>query len=105
MVMVINNERKYEKISANILDGKFEYLVDEDNLQITHLQIKKGEEIPSHKSDKSVVVVIFKGKADFKEEKGNQIIIPGDIITMDPNEIHALKALEDSDLMVIKVRI
>ncbi|MFR4778074.1 MAG: cupin, partial [Finegoldia magna] len=29
----------------------------------------------------------------------------GDIITMDPNEIYALKALEDSDLMVIKVRI
>lgn len=94
-----------KKISANILDGKFEHLVDEDNLQITHLQIKKGEEIPRHKSDKSVVVVIYKGKVDFKEENGNQIIIPGDIITMDPNEIHSLKALEDSDLMVIKVRI
>ena len=55
-----------KKISANILDGKFEHLVDEDNLQITHLQIKKGEEIPSHKSDKSVVLVIYKGKVDFK---------------------------------------
>ena len=43
--MVINKERKYEKTSADILDGKFEHLVDEDNLQITHLQIKKGEEI------------------------------------------------------------
>ena len=94
-----------KKISANILDGKFEHLVDEDNLQITHLQIKKGEEIPNHKSDKSVVVVIYKGKVDFKDENGNQIIIPGDIITMDPNEIHALKDLEDSDLMVIKARI
>jgi len=81
-----------KKISANILDGKFEHLVE-------------GDEIPSHKSDKSVVVVIYKGKVDFKGENGNQIIIPGDIITMDPNEIHALKALEDSDLMVIKVRI
>ena len=79
--------------------------MDEDNLQITHLQIRKGEEIPSHKSDKSVVLVFYKGKVDFKEEKGKQIIIPGDIITMDPNEIHVLKALEDSDLMVIKVRI
>ena len=103
--MVKHKERKYKKISANILDGKFEHLVDEDNLQITHLQIKKGEEIPSHKSDKSVIVVIYKGKVDFKEENGNQIIIPGDIITMDPNEIHALKAIEDSDLMVIKARI
>lgn len=44
MLMIINKERKYEKTSANILDGKFEHLVDEDNLQITHLQIKKGEE-------------------------------------------------------------
>ena len=94
-----------KKLSANILDGKFEHLLDEDKLQITHLQIKQGEEIPSHKSDKNVVVVIYKGKVDFKRENGNQIIIPGDIITMDPNEIHALKALEDSDLMVIKVKI
>lgn len=34
-----------KKLSANILDGKFEHLLDEDKLQITHLQIKKGEEI------------------------------------------------------------
>ena len=51
-----------KKISANILDGKFEDLVDEDNLQITHLQIKKGDEIPSHKSDKSVVLVIYNAR-------------------------------------------
>lgn len=94
-----------KKISANILDGKFEHLVDEDNLQIAHLQIKKGEEVPSHKSDKNVVVVIYKGKVDFKGENGSEIISPGDIITMDPNEMHALEAIEDSDLMVIKARI
>ncbi|WP_073996439.1 hypothetical protein [Arcanobacterium urinimassiliense] len=45
MVMIINKERKYEKTSANILDGKFEHLVDEDNLQITHLQIKKAKKL------------------------------------------------------------
>lgn len=94
-----------KKISANILDGKFEHLVDEDNLQVTHLQIKKGEEVPSHKSDKSVVVVIYKGKVDFTGENGSEIILPGDIIVMEPNEMHALHALEDSDLMVIKARI
>lgn len=94
-----------KKISANILDGKFEHLVDKDNLQITHLQIKKGEEVPSHKSDKNVVVVIYKGKVDFKGENGSEIISPGDIITMEPNEMHALEAIEDSDLMVIKARI
>lgn len=94
-----------KKTSANILDGKFEHLVDEDNLQITHLQIKKGEEVPSHKSDKNVVVVIYKGKVDFKGENASEIIVPGDIITMNPNEMHALEAIEDSDLMVIKARI
>lgn len=94
-----------KKISANILDGKFEHLVDENNLQITHLQIKSGEEIPSHKSDKSVIVVIYKGKVDFFGENNKEIIIPGDIIVMNPNEIHSLKAIEDSDLMVIKAAI
>ena len=94
-----------KKISANILDGKFEHLVDENNLQITNLQIKSGEEIPSHKSDKSVIVVIYKGKVDFSGENNKEIIIPGDIIVMNPNEIHSLKAIEDSDLMVIKAAI
>lgn len=94
-----------KKISANILDGKFEHLLDEDKLQITHLQIKQGEEIPSHKSYKNVVVVIYKGKVDFVGENGNGIIVPGDIITMEANELHALKAMDDSDLMVIKAKI
>ena len=94
-----------KKISANILDGKFEHLVDENKLQITHLQIKSGEEIPSHKSDKSVIVVIYKGKVDFSGEDSNKIIIPGDIIVLNPDETHALKAIEDSDLMVIKAAI
>ena len=94
-----------KKISANILEGKFEHLVDEENLQVTHLQIKKGEEIPSHKSDKVAVVVIYKGKVDFSGENGSEIIVPGDIIVMEPEEMHALTAIEDSDLMVIKARI
>lgn len=94
-----------KKLSANILDGKFEHLLDEDKLQITHLQIKQGEEIPSHKSDKNVVVVIYKGKVDFVGENGNEIIVPGDIINMEANELHALKAIDDSDLMVIKAKI
>lgn len=94
-----------KKLNANILNGKFEHLLDEDKLQITHLQIKKGEEIPSHKSDKNVVVVIYKGKVDFVGENGNEIIVPGDIITMEANELHALKAMDDSDLMVIKAKI
>ena len=91
-----------KKLSANILDGKFEHLLDEDKLQITHLQIKQGEEVPSHKSDKNVVVIIYKGKVDFVGENGNEIIVPGDIRTMEANEMHSLRAIEDSDLMVIK---
>lgn len=94
-----------KKISANKIDGKFEHLVDEENLQVTHLQIKRGDEIPSHKSVKSVVVVIYKGKVNFTGENGRELIVPGDIITMKPNEMHALEAIEDSDLMVIKARI
>lgn len=94
-----------KKLSANVLDGKFEHLIDEDKLQITHLQIKKGDEVPSHKSDKNVIVVIYNGKVNFTGENGSEIIIPGDIINMQPNELHALSAIEDSDLIVIKASI
>lgn len=87
------------------MDGKFEHLIDEDKLQITHIQIKKGDEVSSHKSDKNVIVVIYNGKVNFTGENGSEIIVPGDIINMQPNELHALSAIEDSDLMVIKASI
>ncbi|MDO5047278.1 MAG: cupin domain-containing protein [Anaerococcus sp.] len=93
-----------KKLQANNLAGKFEHLIEEDKIILTHLQIKKGEEIQSHKVDRDVLVIIYKGKVDFTTDKASEIIEPGDIIRLDKNEGHALKALEDADLFVVKVK-
>ena len=69
---------------------------------VTHLNIKANEEIPSHKSTMNVIVVIYEGEVEFTENEDTYNIKPGDIVQMNPNTPHSLKAISDSKLMVIK---
>lgn len=91
------------KIKANSIEGKFEHILEEDKVQVTHLSLKENEEIPRHKSDRTVLVVIYRGLVRFIGEKESEVISPGDLIFLKPNEEHGLVASKDSDLLVIKV--
>lgn len=66
------------------------------------MHLTKDRVQKSHANPWTVIVVIYEGKVEFTSETGTEIIEPGDIIEMQPNEEHSLKGLEDSHLMVIK---
>ena len=72
---------------------------------VTHLNIKKGEEIPVHSSTMSVIVVIYEGEVEFSESEEKFKIVPGDIVELKPDIKHSLKANLDSKLMVVKSNI
>lgn len=80
----------------------FEHLIDEPNQTVTHLVLKAGQAVPEHKVPQTVIVVPIKGRIDFSNCEESQEIYPGRIVQMIPDEWHALKALEDSELMVVK---
>lgn len=82
-----------------------EQLVKTECQEITHLVVKAGQEIPKHAHPWHVVVVIYKGKVNFSNESKSEELIPGKIITLEPNETHGLVAVEDSALMVIKSKL
>lgn len=77
-------------------------IYETDSQVVTHLNIRANEEIPSHKSTMNVIVVIYEGEVEFTENEDTYNIKPGDIVQMNPNTPHSLKAIIDSKLMVIK---
>lgn len=80
-------------------------IYESENQVVTHLNIKKGEEIPSHDSPMTVIVVIYQGEVSFTEEGETFVIKPGDIVSLKPGVSHSLLAKEDSKLMVIKSKL
>ncbi|MFO3664709.1 cupin domain-containing protein [Anaerococcus sp. ENR0831] len=77
-------------------------IYESDSQVVTHLNISANEKIPSHKSTMNVIVVIYEGEVEFTENEDTYNIKPGDIVQMNPNTPHSLKAIIDSKLMVIK---
>lgn len=94
---------KSHKVNQDI--EMFEHIIDKEGQQVTHLFLRKGKELPTHNVDMSVVVVPFKGRVEFTGESGTETIEPGTVIEMEPNEKHSLKAVEDSQLIVVKSKI
>lgn len=94
---------KKHKVNEDI--EMFEHIIDKEGQQVTHLFIREGKELSTHAVDMSVVVVPFKGKVEFTGESGTETISPGVVIEMEPNEKHSLKALEDSQLIVVKSKL
>ena len=82
----------------------WENLVEEERLTVTHLVIPAGQDIPEHFAKADVIVVPVKGKVDFIDTAAgtSEPIEPGDIVKMVPGEHHALHAIEDAELIVVK---
>ncbi|HLQ40540.1 MAG TPA: cupin [Tetragenococcus sp.] len=79
-----------------------ENLIETSNQVVTHLVLSKGQAVPQHHAKYTVIVVPIKGKIVFSDENKSETIYPGKIVQMIPDELHDLKALEDSELMVVK---
>lgn len=77
-------------------------LFQKENQVVTNLVLPKGEATPEHAVPYTVVVVPVKGRLIFTAGDQEEEIYPGRIIRMEPEEHHALLALEDSEVIVVK---
>lgn len=74
-----------------------------DNNNVVNIQLRIGEEIKEHNADANVLIVIRRGKVIFTVEGVEQVVTTNNVLHMNPLEKHALKAVEDSDIVVIKI--
>ncbi|GGA34564.1 cupin domain-containing protein [Psychrobacillus lasiicapitis] len=78
-------------------------VVQFDSHQVLNIQLRKGEEIKEHDAKEDVLIVVRKGKVLFTVKGVEQLVTTGHILHINPLEIHALKAVEDADVIVIKI--
>lgn len=78
-------------------------ILKEQNLDIMNIQLRAGEEVKEHHANANVLIVVRKGKVQFTVEGTELIVTTGNVLHMKPLEKHALKALEDSDIVVTKI--
>ncbi|WP_313893218.1 cupin domain-containing protein [Psychrobacillus sp.] len=74
-----------------------------DGHNVLNIQLRTNEEIKEHDANAHVLIVVRKGKVIFTVEGVEQVVTTGNMLHMDPLEKHALKAMEDSDIVVIKI--
>lgn len=89
-----------------VLDEKEKQIttvIKEEDFDIMNIQLRAGEEVKEHHADANVLIVVRKGKVQFTVEGVEHTVTTGTILHMKPLEKHALKALEDSDIVVTKI--
>lgn len=78
-------------------------VVQFDNHQVMNIQLRTGEEIKEHNVKEYVLIVVKKGKVLFTVEGVVKLVTTGRILHMNPLEKHALTAVEDAEVIIVKI--
>jgi quercetin dioxygenase-like cupin family protein len=80
--------------------GKTTTLVKTDRLEVLRLVVHANKEIASHKARGEITVQCLEGRVAFTAGNKTQQLSAGQLLYLAAGEPHALKALEDSALLV-----
>lgn len=80
-------------------------LMKSDGLELIRLVIPAGKEIPPHRNPGEITVQCIEGHISFKHEGHAIDLRAGDLLHLCPKEIHALKGIEDSSVLVTRLRL
>ena len=71
-------------------------LFDGPHSKEIRINLEKGAQIKEHKAPGAIMVQVLSGKIDFSVGENSVILDALNMITLEPNVIHALTALENS---------
>ena len=71
-------------------------LFDGPHSKEIRINLEKGAQMKEHKAPGAIMVQVLSGKIEFSVGENNVILDALDMITLEPNVIHALTALENS---------
>ncbi len=71
-------------------------LFDGPNSKEIRINLEKGAQMKEHKAPGAIMVQVLSGKVDFSVGENSFILDALDMITLEPNVVHALVALENS---------
>ncbi|WP_122874131.1 cupin domain-containing protein [Campylobacter showae] len=81
----------------SIFDGvTIAKLFDGPHSKEIRINLEKGAQMKEHKAPGAIMVQVLSGKIDFSVGENSVILDTLDMITLEPNVVHALAALENS---------
>lgn len=79
-------------------------LLHEEKFDLIHMHLKQGEQLSEHHAKEEVLVIIRMGKVEFNFEGKKVTLTNEDILHMECNEKHSVFAIEETDLILLKVK-
>lgn len=83
-------------IKKNPHKPSVELLLETEFSKEIRIFMAKGQEMKDHKAPFAIVVELFDGKVDFGVGGNVHQLVKGDMLSLDANVVHNLKAAEDS---------
>jgi len=87
-------------LGAALASSKTTTLVKTADLEVIRLVLPAGKEISSHKAPGEITVQCLEGKVAFTAHGKSQELVAGQMLYLVASEPHALKAAEDSTVLV-----
>ncbi|MBK6617841.1 MAG: cupin domain-containing protein [Nitrosomonas sp.] len=75
-------------------------IVKTDEMELARLVILAGKEFPTHKVSGPIIVHCINGKIEFTAMGEIQVLMPGQLLHLMPDEPHSVKAVEDSVVLL-----
>lgn len=94
------NEIVQLPLGTALANSKTTTLVKSDHLELIRLVLPAGKEIPMHQAHGEITVQCLEGRISFTAESKTQELMPGQLLYLRTGEPHALKAIEDSSVLV-----
>lgn len=109
---------RYNKLISNIKEGfkmknytlattneLKQQIIKREEMELLRLHLKANQEVPNHHFSGIGTAFVINGNIEFYNENSSFIATAGDCVQFEPNEIHALKALKESDVYVYRQNI
>lgn len=77
-------------------------LLTAPGLRATLFKFAPGQELSEHTSSARVLVQVMSGRCEFTVDRQPHVIGPGELLHLPPKAPHAVRALDEMELLVIQ---
>ena len=85
---------------SELAQSKTTALVKTSNFETMRMCVHAGQEIPPHKTKGPITVQCLQGKVVFAVGDIENEMLPGDWLYLEGGQVHSLRGIEDSALLV-----
>ena len=88
---------------TSLAKSQTEIMMKTAQLELIRLIIRAGQEVAPHQSSEEVTVHCLDGQVEFDTESSHFVLSPAELVHLKPNEIHSMKGIVDSSLLITRL--